>query len=176
MMFSNFPTTTTTSTTKPTQTTSNTFSSSQNVTKRLQMELMKMMSSKIPGVSAFPNGSNMTNWIATIEGKEGIYEGLRYKLNIQFGNDYPYKAPTVTFVTPCFHPNVDLAGNICLDILKDQWSASYNIPTILMSIQSLLNDPNTSSPLNVDASNLWENQEEYKKVLLSKYKQATLKK
>lgn len=67
-----------------------------------------------------------------------MYEGLRYRLALKFPNNYPYAAPTVTFITPCFHPNVDEHGNICLDILKENWSALYDVRTILLSIQSLL--------------------------------------
>ena len=67
-----------------------------------------------------------------------VYDELKYKLCLEFPSSYPYSAPTVKFVTPCYHPNVDLSGNICLDILKDKWSASYDVRTILLSIQSLL--------------------------------------
>ena len=67
-----------------------------------------------------------------------MYEGLTFKLSLKFPTSYPYEAPQVTFVTPCFHPNVDQYGNICLDILKEKWSAVYNVRTILLSIQSLL--------------------------------------
>jgi ubiquitin-protein ligase len=49
--------------------------------------------------------------------------------------NYPFEAPLVCFDTPCFHPNVDNAGNICLDILKEHWSAAYSVRTILLSIQ-----------------------------------------
>ena len=47
-----------------------------------------------------------------------VYEGLTYKLSLSFPSDYPFTAPTVKFDTPCYHPNVDQYGNICLDILK----------------------------------------------------------
>jgi len=67
-----------------------------------------------------------------------VYDSLSYKLVLEFPNGYPYKAPTVKFETPCYHPNVDGSGNICLDILKDKWSALYDVRTILLSIQSLL--------------------------------------
>lgn len=40
------------------------------------------------------------------------------------------------FETPCFHPNVDHHGNICLDILKDKWSAAYSVRTVLLSLQA----------------------------------------
>ncbi len=68
------------------------------------------------------------------------------------GADYPFKAPLVRFETPCFHPNVDQHGNICLDILKEKWSALYTVRTVLLSIQSLLGEPNNDSPLNAFAA------------------------
>ncbi len=67
-----------------------------------------------------------------------VYDGLRYRLSLEFPAGYPYQAPRVKFVTPCFHPNVDEQGFICLDILKDKWSALYDVRSILLSIQSLL--------------------------------------
>ena len=108
---------------------------------------------------------------------ESVYEGLKYKLRLEFPAGeyissesepltkrlmqqlpgYPYQSPTVKFTTPCFHPNVDSHGNICLDILKEKWSALYEVlyenadnsfspyeiaqvRTILLSIQSLLGE------------------------------------
>ncbi|NWQ84564.1 UBE2C enzyme, partial [Columbina picui] len=91
------------------------------------------------GISAFPESDNLFKWIGTIDGAAGTaYEELRYKLSLEFPSGYPYTAPTVRFLTPCYHPNVDTQGNICLDILKDKWSALYDVRTILLSIQSLL--------------------------------------
>lgn len=72
-----------------------------------------------PGISAFPEADNMFSWVGTINGvKDTVYEGLVYKLSLHFPNDYPFNPPEVKFETPCFHPNVDQNGNICLDILK----------------------------------------------------------
>lgn len=83
-------------------------------------------------------------------------EGLNFKLSFEFPSNYPYSPPTVMFTTPMFHPNVDMAGRICLDILKDKWSAVYNVQSILLSLQSLLGEPNTKSPLNGQAAELWD--------------------
>lgn len=102
--------------------------------------------------------------------KETVYENLSYKLSLEFPCGYPYQAPKVKFETPCWHPNVDQSGNICLDILKEKWSALYDVRTILLSLQSLLGEPNNESPLNAQAADMWSNQAEYKKVLLEKYK------
>ncbi|XP_043844661.1 ubiquitin-conjugating enzyme E2 C-like isoform X3 [Dromiciops gliroides] len=117
-----------------------------SVGKRLQQELMTLM----------------------------VYEDLRYKLSLEFPSGYPYNAPTVKFVTHCYHPNVDTQGNICLDILKDKWSALYDVRTILLSIQSLLGEPNIDSPLNTHAAELWTNPTAFKNYLLETYmKQVT---
>lgn len=127
---------------------------------------MALMMSAGHGVSAFPEGENVFKWIGTITGpKDTVYQGQKYKLSLEFPNSYPYTAPIVKFVTPCFHPNVDLSGAICLDILKEKWSALYDVRTILLSIQSLLGEPNNDSPLNAQASQMWTNQDVYKKYL-----------
>ncbi|CAM9703953.1 unnamed protein product [Chrysoparadoxa australica] len=145
-----------------------------NVAKRLQQELMGLMTSGDPDATAFPKEDNLFEWTGTIKGSpDTVYEGQEYKLLIKFPEDYPYKAPKITFETACFHPNVDDAGNICLDILKEKWSAAYSVVTILQSLRSLLGDPNNDSPLNTTAAQLWADQSEYKRVLCQKYAQAT---
>jgi len=142
-------------------------SAGQSVNKRLQSELMSLMMGGDAGISAFPDGDNIFQWTGTITGGDGtVYEGYTFKLGLKFPTSYPYEAPQVTFTTPCFHPNVDQYGNICLDILKEKWSAVYNVRTVLLSIQSLLADPNLDSPLNGHAASIWNNTAEYKKALL----------
>lgn len=132
------------------------------------------MMSNEPGISAFPDGDNLLHWIGTVHGPpSSVYEGQEYKLSLAFPGTYPYTAPTVRFETACFHPNVDQHGNICLDILKDKWSAVYNVTTILLSIQALLAEPNNDSPLNGYAAALWANQAEYKAANDKKYAEAT---
>ncbi|KAK2998759.1 hypothetical protein RJ639_024552 [Escallonia herrerae] len=143
----------------------------QSVLKRLQSELMALMMSGDSGISAFPEDDNIFCWKGTITGiKDTVFGGTEYKLTLSFPTDYPFKPPKVKFETGVFHPNVDVYGNICLDILQDNWSSAYDVRTILLSIQSLLGEPNTSSPLNTQAAALWENQEEYGKMVQKLYK------
>ena len=105
---------------------------------------MQLMTSSAPGISAFPSADgNLLSWTATIEGPDDTpYAGLTFKLSFAFPSNYPYDPPTVLFKTPIYHPNVDFSGRICLDILKDKWTAAYNIQTVLLSLQSLLGEPN----------------------------------
>ena len=92
------------------------------------------------------------------------FEDGTFRLVMQFEEAYPNKPPGVKFVSTMFHPNVYSTGELCLDILQNRWSPTYDVAAILTSIQSLLNDPNTSSPANVEASNLYkENRREYNK-------------
>jgi ubiquitin-conjugating enzyme E2 C len=104
---------------------------------------MNLMMSPTPGISAFPNDADLLNWTATIDGpSETPYAGLTFKLAFSFPSTYPLTAPAVTFKTPIFHPNIDFSGRICLDILKEKWSAIYNVQSVLLSLQSLLGEPN----------------------------------
>jgi ubiquitin-conjugating enzyme E2 A len=92
------------------------------------------------------------------------FEDGTFRLVMQFEEAYPNKPPGVKFVSEMFHPNVYGTGELCLDILQNRWSPTYDVAAILTSIQSLLNDPNTSSPANVEASNLYkDNRKEYTK-------------
>jgi ubiquitin-conjugating enzyme E2 A len=75
---------------------------------------------------------------------------------MKFSEDYPSHPPEVAFKTPIFHPNVYKGGDICLDILKSNWSPVFDVSNILVSIQSLLNDPNPKSPANGEAAKLFE--------------------
>ncbi|THG03890.1 hypothetical protein TEA_029487 [Camellia sinensis var. sinensis] len=131
---------------------------------RLQSELMALMMSGDSLISAFPEEDNIFCWKGTITGsKDTVFEGKEYRLSLSFPNDYPFKPPKVKFETVCFHPNLDLYGNICLDILQDKWSSAYDVRTILLSIQSLLGDFNGC---NIDLSSLTE----YRKMVEKLYK------
>jgi ubiquitin-protein ligase len=84
--------------------------------------------------------------------KESPYEEILNTISIQIPKEYPHRAPNMNFKSKIYHPNVGSSGNICLDILKDQWRPIYTLRTTIMSIISLLNDPNPDSPLNGEAA------------------------
>merc|ERR1711972_1245677 len=89
------------------------------------------------GVSGAPGDNNIMLWNAVIFGPHDTpFEDGTFKLTI----------------------------SICLDILQNRWSPTYDVSAILTSIQSLLSDPNPNSPANSMAAQLFkENRREYEK-------------
>jgi ubiquitin-conjugating enzyme E2 C len=124
----------------------------------LQQELVELMSEAPLGIALFPEGDDIFQWVGVLVGPDNSpYAGLDYRVSLHFPRDYPFSPPYVVFLTPCFHPNVvpKVRGDVCLDILKDQWSAVLSASSILVSLQSLLGEPNVHSPLNTEAAELW---------------------
>ncbi|TRY80679.1 hypothetical protein TCAL_13756 [Tigriopus californicus] len=98
--------------------------------------------------SAGPVGDDLFHWQATIMGPpESPFQGGVFFLTIHFPTDYPFKPPKVAFTTRIYHPNINSNGSICLDILRSQWSPALTISKVLLSICSLLCDPNPDDPL-----------------------------
>ncbi|EEQ35962.1 putative ubiquitin-conjugating enzyme E2 [Clavispora lusitaniae] len=125
--------------------------------RRLMRDFKRMQSDAPSGVSASPVPDNVMSWNAVIIGPADTpFEDGTFRLVLQFDEQYPNKPPSVKFISEMFHPNVYASGELCLDILQNRWSPTYDVSSILTSIQSLLNDPNISSPANVEAANLYK--------------------
>ncbi|KAF3695975.1 Drebrin-like protein Cervical SH3P7 [Channa argus] len=98
--------------------------------------------------SAGPVGEDLFHWQATIMGpSDSPYQSGVFFLTIHFPTDYPFKPPKVAFTTKIYHPNINSNGSICLDILRSQWSPALTVSKVLLSICSLLCDPNPDDPL-----------------------------
>ena len=125
--------------------------------RRIRKEIEDMKKTPPDNCSAGPVDENdLFVWRATIMGPEGSpYHGGIFNLSINIPADYPFKAPKIIFTTKIYHCNVNSNGAICLDILKDNWSPALTISKALLSICSLMDDPNPNDPLVPDIANLF---------------------
>lgn len=135
-------------------------------TKALQQELKGLQKEPLEGFTVQLVNDNLFEWEVAIFGPPNtLYQGGYFKSNIKFPIDYPYNPPSVRFTTKMWHPNIYENGDVCISILhppvddptntelpSEKWNPAQNVRTVMMSIISLLNEPNTFSPANVDAS------------------------
>ncbi len=122
---------------------------------RIQREYAEILKEAPETISAGPvQETNLYVWEGMVVGPTGSpYEGGMFLLDIHFPEDYPFKPPVVTFRTPIYHPNINRAGQICLDILKQSsWSPVLTITKVLLSISSLLTDANPNDPLRPEVA------------------------
>jgi len=136
-------------------------------TKILQSEYKNIFKTPVEGFKiSLVDDSDMFQWkIALFGPPDTLYAGGYFKALMKFPDDYPYSPPTFRFITKMFHSNIYQNGEVCISILhqpgtdeqsgespNERWNPTQNVRTILLSVVSLLNEPNTSSPANVDAS------------------------
>ncbi|XP_050236358.1 ubiquitin-conjugating enzyme E2-17 kDa [Mercurialis annua] len=125
--------------------------------KRINKELKDLQRDPPASCSAGPVADDMFHWQATIMGPaDSPFAGGVFLVSIHFPPDYPFKPPKVSFRTKVFHPNINSNGSICLDILKDQWSPALTISKVLLSICSLLTDPNPDDPLVPEIAHMYK--------------------
>jgi len=113
------------------------------------------------------NDDDMFKWNVVFEGPEDtLYEGGYFKAVLTFPEDYPNNPPVMQFVSKMWHPNIYPDGKVCISILhapgtdsmnsmekaEERWRPILGVEAILMSVISMLNDPNIDSPANLDAS------------------------
>ncbi|CDR93917.1 ubiquitin-conjugating enzyme E2, putative [Babesia bigemina] len=136
---------------------------------RLLKELKESSRMDDPNMRLMLVGSNVHHWYAYIKGpckspyevrdaylviSNTVQKGI-FKLNILCPPNYPINPPVVSFVTKCFHPNINFeTGELCMDVLKSNWSPAWTLQYLCRGVSYILDDPNADSPLNCDAGNL----------------------
>jgi ubiquitin-conjugating enzyme E2 C len=101
--------------------------------------------------------------------KDTPYDGFKFKLEISPPSNYPFTAPSISVKSYIIHPNFH-KENICLDILSERWSPATNLSALLISLVSLLADPNIDSPLDSECASYMRNNsdEKYRKYVRNK--------
>lgn len=77
-----------------------------------------------------------------------MYKGGTFKFTFAINNNYPHEPPKVKCVPKVYHPNLDLEGNVCLNILREDWKPVLNLNAVMVGLQYLFLEPNADDPLN----------------------------
>ena len=86
---------------------------------------------------------------------ESVYGERYFEIELVLPTNYPHKPPRVNFKTKIYHPNIHLStGEVCLDILKNNWKPMITLNSVIDALLNLLDNPNCDSPLNCDAGML----------------------
>lgn len=85
----------------------------------------------------FPDPDDLLNFKLIICPDEGYYKGGRFAFNFKVGANYPHEPPKVKCETQVYHPNIDLEGNVCLNILREDWKPVLTINSIVYGLQYL---------------------------------------
>lgn len=110
----------------------------------------------IDSVLIAPSLENIYIWRGCIKGpSDSPFQGGWFMVRVEVPSEYPLLPPSMWFETKIAHPNIHLeTGEVCLDVLKTQWSPAWTLESALRAVQVMLAHPDASSPLNCDCGNL----------------------
>ena len=114
--------------------------------------------SPVEGVTIALVGDALTNWNATIVGPvDTPYAGGKFVVNIDFSDNYPFKAPKVLFKTKIYHPNIRQdTGEICAQAIESNWVPTLNAKFVIESLVTLLKNPNADHPLEAEIAEIFQ--------------------
>lgn len=123
---------------------------------RIQKDIADLDGGKAAQVD-FPNPNELTNFIVTVTPDSGFWVGAKYPFTFAIPALYPHEPPKVTCKTKIYHPNINLEGNVCLNILREDWKPVLDINAVIYGLIYLFYEPNPDDPLNREAAELFRN-------------------
>ncbi|PCH38461.1 UBC-like protein [Wolfiporia cocos MD-104 SS10] len=126
--------------------------------RRIQKELSDISNKPLDGLTVEPADDNVFLWKCTIQASaDSPYNGGRFHFDLNLPDNFPFKAPTVTFTTKIYHPGINDEGHICVPVLRDQWRPSVTLSSVLAIIQEKVNNPSPDDPFEPDIAALMKN-------------------
>jgi len=105
----------------------------------------------------FPDPDSIMSFEVILCPEEGLYKDGQFRFVLTIPQDYPHSAPKVKCNTKVYHPNIDLDGNVCLNILRQDWKPVLTLNAVLYGLQLLFLEPNPDDPLNKQAAETMTN-------------------
>mmetsp|Transcript_17666 Transcript_17666/g.40742 ORF Transcript_17666/g.40742 Transcript_17666/m.40742 type:complete len:219 (+) Transcript_17666:116-772(+) len=121
---------------------------------RIQKDIGELDGGKVATVT-FPKPNDLTNFNVSITPDTGYWKGATYKFVFAVPPHYPHSPPKVECKTNIYHPNIDLQGKVCLNILREDWRPVLDINAVIYGLIYLFYEPNPDDPLNHEAADLF---------------------
>lgn len=100
----------------------------------------------------FANPDDILNFTLILTPDEGLYKSGKFTFSFAISQNFPHEPPKVRCQEKIYHPNIDLEGNVCLNILREDWKPVLNLNAVIVGLQFLFLEPNASDPLNKEAA------------------------
>ncbi|ETV94957.1 hypothetical protein H310_11600 [Aphanomyces invadans] len=121
---------------------------------RIQKDIAELDGGSAAVVS-FPDSNDLTNFHVRITVDTGLWTGAAYTFTFKIPSFYPHEPPKVRCMTKIYHPNIDLDGNVCLNILREDWKPVLDINAVIYGLIYLFYEPNPDDPLNREAAEMF---------------------
>jgi len=121
---------------------------------RIQKDIGELDGGKV-AVIDFPNPNKLTYFVVTITPDSGYWKSATYHFTFGIPPHYPHSPPKVECKTKIYHPNIDLQGKVCLNILREDWRPVLDINSVIYGLIYLFYEPNPDDPLNHEAAELF---------------------
>ncbi|KAG8859779.1 hypothetical protein FRB91_006898 [Serendipita sp. 411] len=123
--------------------------------RRIGKEARDLTNTPIEGITISPKEENLFEWDIVIAGPPSSpYKGGNFKVKVVFPENFPFKAPTLTFVTKVYHPGINEEGQICVPVLRDEWKPTITLSTVLHIVYDKLANPSPDDPYEADIAAL----------------------
>lgn len=121
---------------------------------RIQKDIVDLDGGSVASVT-FPNPNDLTRFNVQVSPDSGMWVGARYNFSFVVPALYPHEPPKVTCMDKIYHPNINLQGNVCLNILREDWKPVLDINAVIYGLIYLFYEPNPDDPLNREAADLY---------------------
>lgn len=102
----------------------------------------------------FPDPTDVFNFQLTIHPQQGYYKSGHFDFKVEVNQNFPMEPPKIKCLQKIYHPNIDLDGNVCLNILREDWLPVLNLNLVFIGLNFLFLEPNPNDPLNKNAANV----------------------
>jgi len=134
---------------------------------RIQKDIAELDGGNVATID-FPNPNDLTKFGVTVKPDTGYWAHATYQFEFEIPGEYPHKPPRVKCNTRIYHPNIDLKGNVCLNILREEWKPVLDINAVIYGLIYLFYEPNPDDPLNHEAAELLRRDKSQFKRLVSR--------